>query len=190
MKTINTLLACAMCMAALLSCDSYDGVTIVNKSADPSQIVSFEYDGSTHTLAPGQSETYNVAWYTPAPAQIKNAGGGTVELELTGHYEFITAARIDLFVVNQHSRKVELEADSYIDQDGTGTDTTITLEPGENTSAFSPPVCIYTKRPNFRVKVSGTTQYINVPVKYHYSEGGTLESGTAIPPSMSVVIGP
>jgi hypothetical protein len=187
MKTIRTLLACAMCMAAILSCDSYDGVTIVNHS---SQTVSFVYGGAPHILMPGQSEICDVAWYTPAPVQIRKTGGGTVKVELIGHYEFIDAARIELFVVNYYSREVELEADDCIDGDGTETKTTIILGSGVNTSASSPSVFIYTKKPNFRVKLPGTTQYINVPVKYHYSQGGTLESGTVVPSAMSVVIGP
>jgi hypothetical protein len=199
MKTMRNLLIYAACLAALLSCDRYDGVTIANNSADPSQVISFAYDGAIHKLNPGQSRTWEVAWYTPPPSSIKKEGGGTVKVELTGHYQFIDAEPIALLVVNNYSRTLILEAEDYIDADDTNpeTKTTITLNPGEKTtdasSLTSNPV-IYTKKPNFRVKLDGTTAYINVPVKYHYSYGGTIETGQGDPitidPAMSVVIGP
>jgi hypothetical protein len=194
MKVMKNLLICAACLAALLSCDRYDGVTIANRSA---QAVSFEYNGGSHTLNSDSVKVFEVAWYTPAPDNIKKKGGGTIKAELTGHYEFIDADPIDLLVVNNYSRKVVLEAEDYIDADGSGTTTVIILDTGEKTpdlsSSLSHPV-IYTKKPNFRAKDAEKEVYLNIPVKYHYFHGGTMENeagvSVTVDPSMSVVIGP
>ncbi|MDR1617687.1 MAG: hypothetical protein LBS06_01410 [Treponema sp.] len=195
MKAMRGLLIGVVCVAAVLSCDSYDGVTIVNGST---QTVSFEYAEGVHTLSPGETKIFEVAWYTPAPVNIKKVGGGTVIVEMTGHYQFTDADPIALFVVNNSSRNVILEAEDYIDAGGDGTTTTITLGPGERTtdSSYLPynTVHIYTKRPNFKVKLDTPDVYINLSVKYNYFHGGTAEteSGATVVvlPSMSVVIGP
>lgn len=185
-----------VCLAALLSCDSYKGVTIANNATEPSQIISFTYDGAIHKLLPGESRTWEVAWYTPAPANIKREGGGTVKVELTDHYQFVDAERINLLVVNNYSRKVVLEAGDYIDADigSPETETAVTLEPGEKAGVLPNPVYIYTRNPNFRVRLDAPAVYINVPVRYHYSHGGTIEDESGTPqtvvPAMSVVIGP
>jgi hypothetical protein len=193
MKIMSKLLIYAVCLAALLSCEDYGGVTVVNNSG---QNLSFEYDGAMHTLNSGQTGIFEVAWYTPPPAKIKQIGGGTVKVKLTGHYTFVTADPIALLVVNNYPQKVILEAEDYIDADGNGntSSTSITLDSGGQSASFtaSPlPLhpAIYTGKPSFRVKDEASGQYINVPVDYYYYPGSTSQSGVAVAPFMRVFIG-
>jgi hypothetical protein len=168
MKTIKHLLIGIVCLAALSACNEYDGVTITNKS---SQAVTFDYDGGNYTLPPGNTRVFKVAWYTPAPTNIRDPAGGTVMVELTGHYEFVDATSIELFVTNLVGIPLNLKADDFIK--GTGSDETVLNVPAAGISAY-----IYTKRPQFRVI---EPEYANVHIDYRYYPEI---------PSMSVVIGP
>jgi uncharacterized protein YkuJ len=136
-------------LLGFIGCEiTYYPITITNNS---SKTVSYFYNGSTDTLEPTKSKSYQVKAYTQMPVNFSVVSSETLTVTMVNEreeYIFKDIDPINLNVVNMMPFPVTIKAGNYIDADGTGSGEIGLLIP-ENTENQN--AKIYTTRPKFTI---------------------------------------
>jgi hypothetical protein len=130
-----------------ISCETrYYSVLVTNKS-EKGKTVSYTYNGSSDTLTPGESKTYEVEAYTQRPADIKDEYGiASIKIERDGDiFTFKDAELIVLNVANSLPFDITIKADNYIwDEKNNSSELLIPAKDERTDELF-----IYTVNPEF-----------------------------------------
>ena len=142
-----------------ISCEtSYYSVSVTNNSE--TKTVSYTYNDSSDTLAPGESETYEVEAYTEPPANIEDENGvASIEMKRDGDiFTFVDVEPIILNVINTLPIPITIKADNYIwDEINASVELSVPAREERTERLF-----IYTENPKFTI----TSDY---PVIYEWN---------------------
>jgi len=143
-----------------ISCEAKNYSVLVTNNSKKEKTVSYTYNGSSDTLAPGESKIYEVEAYTRPPENIKDENGiASIEIERDGDiFKFVDAEPIIFNVANTLPFDITIKADNYI-LDGRDNSFELSLSANDERTEE---LFIYTVKPKFTT----TSDY---PVKYEWN---------------------
>jgi hypothetical protein len=99
-----------------ISCETRYYSVLVTNNSEKGRTVSYTYNGSSDTLAPSESKTYEVEAYTLPPANIKDEYGiASIKVERDEDiFTFVDAEPIIFNVINSLPISITIKADNYI----------------------------------------------------------------------------
>jgi hypothetical protein len=123
-------------------------VTITN--ATDEKTVSYSYNGSSDTLAPQKSKTYEVRAYTKPPENYVDQNDiASIDMEQKGDsFTFVPATSLEMEIMNTLPVDVKrIKADNFISYSSVSGESLTVSVPAGNT--ISSDLYIYTDKPNF-----------------------------------------
>jgi len=144
-----------------ISCETkYYSVSITNDSKK--RTVSYTYNGSSDTLDPGDSKTYEVKAYTQTPTNIKVLNYAlSVTMNQKGDtFTFVDVEPIIFNVVNSLPVEVTIKADNYI-WDSKDGKIELSVPPQTEIPNEKRPekLFIYTEKPKFTITSDYSVKY-------------------------------